>query len=183
VRTYPRQSREEIYRTLCGSADRYREQGTSMRATRTMGVLVRSAKARRTVLIRSEGECENPRCTGRADDQTDSGDPILEIDHIHDLAQGGADGPAQMIALCPNCHAIKTRGSTREQLRNLLLVTAEERHTALPARSRSRVHGDTLPRNTYGRYLPFLASAMSADHVGKSSGSRGPLGFLESRIR
>ena len=42
------------------------------------------------------------------------GRPILEIDHVHDLALGGADDPAQMIALCPNCHAIKTRGTTRE---------------------------------------------------------------------
>ena len=38
------------------------------------------------------------------------GDPVLEVDHIHDLALGGPDDPAQMIALCPNCHAVKTRG-------------------------------------------------------------------------
>jgi 5-methylcytosine-specific restriction protein A len=61
------------------------------------------------------------------------GDPILEIDHIHDLALGGPDNPVQMIALCPNCHAIKTRGRTREQLREVLLVVAKERHNALMA--------------------------------------------------
>jgi hypothetical protein len=38
---------------------------------------------------------------------------MLEVDHIHDLALGGDDSPAQMIALCPNCHQVKTR----EQLR------------------------------------------------------------------
>lgn len=85
----------------------------------------------RAVLIRSGGRCENPGCTGQAEDLTDSGDPILEIDHIRDLAQGGADDPAQMIALCPNCHAIKTRGRTREQLREVLLATARQRHDAL----------------------------------------------------
>jgi HNH endonuclease len=58
-------------------------------------------------------------------------DPILEVDHIHDLAQGDADDPAQMIALCLNCHAIKTRGRTREQLRDLLRITARQRHDAL----------------------------------------------------
>jgi 5-methylcytosine-specific restriction protein A len=33
-----------------------------------------------------------------------------------------------MIALCPNCHAIKTRGSTREELRPVLLEAAREKH-------------------------------------------------------
>ena len=62
---------------------------------------------------------------------TDSGDPILEIDHIHDLALGGPDNPVQMIALCPNCHEIKTRGRTREELRQVLFVVARQRHDAL----------------------------------------------------
>jgi len=68
--------------------------------------------------------------------------------------------------ISPNCDAIKTHGSTPEQRRDLLLTTAEQ-----------------LPRTTYGRYLPFLTSSMSAAHVGASSGSRGPSGLLESRIR
>jgi 5-methylcytosine-specific restriction protein A len=69
--------------------------------------------------------------TGDIQDLTNAGDPILDVDHIHDLAKGGADDPSQMIALCPNCHAVKTRGRTREQLRELLLVTATQRHEAL----------------------------------------------------
>jgi 5-methylcytosine-specific restriction protein A len=36
-----------------------------------------------------------------------------------------------MIALCPNCHAIKTRGRTRENLRQELLTVARQRHNAL----------------------------------------------------
>ena len=127
----PESPLEEAYRRLCGLADRYRERGTGRRSARTVNMLLRSATARRAVLARSRGRCENPGCTGQAEDQTDSGDPILEIDHIHELAQGGADDPAQMIALCPNCHAIKTRGSTREELRGVLLVTARQRHDAM----------------------------------------------------
>jgi 5-methylcytosine-specific restriction enzyme A len=38
-----------------------------------------------------------------------------------------------MIALCPNYHAIKTRGSTREQMRAALIVVSKERHNALMA--------------------------------------------------
>ena len=103
----------------------------STRADRTSADPIRSAAARQAVLLRSEGRCENPDCTGDIHDVTDSGAPILEIDHIHDLALGGPDDPVQMIALCPNCHAIKTHGQTREQLRALLLVTARQRHEIL----------------------------------------------------
>jgi 5-methylcytosine-specific restriction protein A len=60
---------------------------------------------------------------------TDGGDPILEVDHIHDIALGGRDHPQQMIALCPNCHAVKTRGGARGQLRQTLFATATKRHT------------------------------------------------------
>ena len=92
---------------------------------------IRSDDARRAVLLRSEGRCENPACTGDIHDVTDTGAPILEVDHIHDLALGGDDNPARMIALCPNCHATKTRGSTRAQLRTALFATAELRHEQL----------------------------------------------------
>ncbi|MDB4873270.1 MAG: endonuclease, partial [Gemmatimonadales bacterium] len=83
---------------------------------------------RRAVILRSEGRCENPACGLPSPDLTDRGEPILEVDHVNDLAGGGRDHPVQMIALCPNCHAVKTRGRRREQLRATLLTTAHERH-------------------------------------------------------
>lgn len=122
---------EEAYRRLCGIADLSGARNGGRRITRTAPMPVRSAAARRAVLLRSGGACENPGCTGQARDSTDSGDPILEIDHIHDLALGGPDDPVQMVALCPNCHAIKTRGRTREELRQVLLVIAKQRHDAM----------------------------------------------------
>jgi 5-methylcytosine-specific restriction enzyme A len=126
-------SRAAEYRWLCDRVDVFWTGRDRARADRTSADPVRSADARRAVLLRSEGRCENPNCTGDIHDLTDSGDPILEIDHIHDLAQGGPDNPVQMIALCPNCHAIKTRGSTREQMRAALIVVSKERHNALMA--------------------------------------------------
>ncbi|MGW1490461.1 hypothetical protein [Streptomyces sp. NPDC002402] len=33
-----------------------------------------------------------------------------------------------MIAVCPNCHAVKTYGTTREALRDQLLGVAQEAH-------------------------------------------------------
>jgi 5-methylcytosine-specific restriction protein A len=122
---------EEEYRRLCGIGASTGGQGTRFGQPRTTVDILRLGSARRAVLLRSEGHCENPRCTGEAQDITDAGHPILEVDHIQDLAMGGSDHPEQMIALCPNCHAIKTRGRTREQLRQELLPIARQRHTEI----------------------------------------------------
>ena len=126
-------ARAAEYRRLCDRVDVFWAERDTTRASRMSADPVRSAEARQAVLLRSEGRCENPGCTGDIHDLTDGGDPILEIDHIHDLALGGPDDPAQMIALCPNCHAIKTRGRTREELRALLMATARRRHETLVA--------------------------------------------------
>lgn len=73
--------------------------------------LSRIAASRQAVLERSEGACENPDCPDprhvsvRGRNRTF----LLEVDHIDDHALGGEDLPRSMIALCPNCHAIKTR--------------------------------------------------------------------------
>ncbi|GCD99711.1 HNH endonuclease signature motif containing protein [Embleya hyalina] len=88
----------------------------------------RSRSARQAVLERSAGSCENPRCLGHPTELTDAGRPILEVDHIHDLARGGRDIPEVMIALCPNCHALKTRGVNRDNLTKELLHVARQRH-------------------------------------------------------
>jgi len=116
---------------LCEIAARLNASGTRLgRARQTVDVL-RLGSARRAVLARSGGHCENPHCTGEAKDITDAGLAILEVDHVQDLAKGGLDEPGQMIALCPNCHAIKTRGRSREDLRQKLLIVAEQRHSSL----------------------------------------------------
>ena len=39
------------------------------------------------------------------------------------MALGGDNDPVQMIALCPNCHATKTRATKREDLKQILLAT------------------------------------------------------------
>jgi 5-methylcytosine-specific restriction protein A len=116
------------YKRLCASSDISWQNRDTARTKRTTFKLIRSATARRAVLLRSGGRCENPRCTGDIQDHTEKGEPILEVDHVHDLALGGLDHPVQMIALCPNCHAIKTRGRTRGELVPVLLAAARQRH-------------------------------------------------------
>lgn len=127
----PHSPLEAEYERLCRIVERHHEQRSGARALRIASDPVRSAAARHAVLIRSKGRCENPHCPGQPSDLTDKGDPILEVDHVHELADGGPDDPEQMVALCPNCHAVKTRGRTREQLRELLLDIAKQRHSAL----------------------------------------------------
>lgn len=119
------------YRRLYGRADIYCRDREGRRPTGPSDAPVHSADARRAVLLRSGGDCENPQCQGSVRDVTDEGAPILEVDHIQDIALGGDNNPAQMIALCPNCHATKTRGRTRKQLRTVLLKAANDRHRQL----------------------------------------------------
>lgn len=118
------------YERWCRLVERREAEDQGRRVTRTVRNPVRSAFARRAVLSRSKGRCENPNCTGQPADITDARQPILEVDHVLDLALGGRDHPSQMVALCPNCHAVKTRGRTRETLRDILLKVAMERHIA-----------------------------------------------------
>ena len=118
------------YQRLCVRADIFWRDRDSTRVERTSLSPVRSKDARRAVLLRSGGRCENPGCTGDIQDRDDRGGPLLDVDHIQDLAQGGPDNPRQMIALCPNCHRVKTHGRTREAVRETLLVVAHERHEA-----------------------------------------------------
>ncbi|WP_431991934.1 HNH endonuclease, partial [Streptomyces albogriseolus] len=119
------------YERLCRIAEHGAAHNHGRRAPRTTYNPIRSSAARKAALGRSGGRCENPQCTGQPADVTDRGWPILEVDHVVDLALGGFDHPSQMVALCPNCHAVKTRGRTREALRKVLLEVAMERHTAV----------------------------------------------------
>ncbi len=100
-------------------------------ATRSIQEYFRSPAARKAVMQRSEGRCENPECLGHPDERAVNGDPMLEVDHVRDLAQGGKDVPVNMIALCPNCHALKTRGENRNDLRKVLVLAARDKHQSL----------------------------------------------------
>jgi 5-methylcytosine-specific restriction protein A len=88
----------------------------------------RSAAARRAVLVRSGGRCESPRCTGMPAEPSRRGQPILDVDHVEDLAKGGEDHPRNMVALCPNCHACKTRGGNAARWRRELTQVARAAH-------------------------------------------------------
>ena len=70
---------------------------------RTIITRKRSYYIKEYVLKRADGFCEG--CGEVAPFITKSGKPYLEAHHIERLADGGADHPSRVIALCPNCHA------------------------------------------------------------------------------
>lgn len=82
------------------------------------------------MLLRAAGACENPACAGMACDVRPDGTSILDVDHVKDLADGGPDEPWNMVAICPNCHAAKTRGAGRERLRGQLRKIAKAKHAS-----------------------------------------------------
>ncbi|MET8291128.1 HNH endonuclease signature motif containing protein [Streptomyces sp. NPDC005132] len=118
-----------VYRRLVALVERKEEAARGQRVAGSARP-VRIPEARKAVLERCEGLCENPGCTGQPDDVTDSNQALLEVDHVDEIAEGGRDHPRVMVALCPNCHAVKTRGRTRKQLTKILRGVAERAHAA-----------------------------------------------------
>lgn len=116
------------YRQLVASVESREANTAGRRAPRSTTMPIRLQAARAAVLLRCRGHCENPTCAGQPIDVTDSGDAILEVDHVIQLADGGRDHPSQMVALCPNCHAVKGRGRGREALTTALLAVAAQAH-------------------------------------------------------
>ncbi|MFF5444862.1 HNH endonuclease [Streptomyces sp. NPDC012888] len=133
---FARHARAEVaevnaYRRLCEAIEATEPENRDRTVTRPAGLdRYRDPRAVRAVLDRCGGRCENPVCGGMPADVTADGEPILDVDHVDDHAKGGRDHPAAMIALCPNCHAMKTRGSRAELLRELFRQTAATAHAS-----------------------------------------------------
>lgn len=117
---------EERYRKLAAAAMKNAKQRRGRSKRTAVNRYARSRVARQAVIVRSGGKCESPLCRGHSDERTDTGAPILEVDHINDISKRGWDTPDVMIGLCPNCHALKTLGRNRVHLREILLKHAKK---------------------------------------------------------
>ena len=124
----PAATRPRSYRELVKYIGAEPAEGPVANTQQIRTAYARSRQARAAVLVRSAGRCENDGCTGMAPDVTTRGEAIMEVDHIDDLALGGPDHPSRMIALCPNCHAAKTRGRNRGIMRRHLRTLASRLH-------------------------------------------------------
>jgi predicted HNH restriction endonuclease len=54
-----------------------------------------------------------------------NGQPYLEIHHIRPLADGGADHPLNVAAVCPNCHSRVTHSKHADEYNALILRTVK----------------------------------------------------------
>ncbi|MEU2925451.1 HNH endonuclease [Streptomyces sp. NPDC007251] len=122
----------ELYAKWMMQAEEWERTGRDQRRAESTTVhRVRNPLVRKAVLRRSKGRCENPRCRNPEPvGYTDNGDPILEVDHVVEHAKGGRDHGSNTIALCPNCHALKTRGRDRHELAAFLQGVAQRLHRA-----------------------------------------------------
>jgi len=59
------------------------------------------ATTRRRILLEGGYKCANPSCRHVL---------TLELHHIEWVRDGGGNEPANLLALCPNCHALHTKG-------------------------------------------------------------------------
>jgi predicted HNH restriction endonuclease len=80
---------------------------------------VRSLAIKRYVLKRADGICEG--CREPAPFQSVEGGPYLEPHHTTRLADEGPDHPADVIALCPNCHQRAHRADDAVQFNHSLI--------------------------------------------------------------
>ena len=82
----------------------------------------RSDKIREYTIVRADGQCE--ACGNAAPFKKPNGEPFLEVHHVDELGEGGADDPSLVVAVCPNCHReihYRRHGDQlNEALRNLL---------------------------------------------------------------
>ncbi|MFI8521006.1 HNH endonuclease [Streptomyces sp. NPDC085481] len=124
------------YRRLVAIAERRAATTTGKRRAASARP-VRIPASREAVVLRSRGKCENPLCGGQPYDEGLDGQPLLDVDHIDDLALGGADLPENMVALCPNCHRVKTLGRSRDELREVLRRVAAQAHADTWAHGRT----------------------------------------------
>ncbi|WHX20203.1 HNH endonuclease signature motif containing protein [Streptomyces malaysiensis subsp. malaysiensis] len=124
------ESDEDAYKRLAQKAEANAKRRGQLKKLTLADKYVRDPSARAAVIKRCRNKCESPDCAGHPTERTTAGLPILQVDHVKDLAKGGPDVPWNMIALCPNCHALKTYGENREKFRRLLAATARRLHEA-----------------------------------------------------
>lgn len=90
----------------------------------TRNVYLRSWAVAEYVRRRSSGTCEG--CHSAAPFLTKDGRPYLECHHTTRLSDGGPDQPANVVAICPNCHRRAHFGEDGNAYNSALQTVAQE---------------------------------------------------------
>lgn len=91
---------------------------TGSTSTSSGGQYHRSQKIRDYALTRANGHCE--ACGAAAPFSKPTGEPFLEVHHVNELGDGGADRPELVVAVCPNCHREIHYGKDGDRLNETL---------------------------------------------------------------
>jgi hypothetical protein len=102
-------------------------------ARREVWQRTRSAIIAQYALCRSRGNCEG--CKHPAPFIRRNGEPYLEIHHIRALADGGADHPLNVAAVCPNCHSHVTHGKDADGYNAVIAGSVKAAEAKLQAES------------------------------------------------
>ena len=86
----------------------------------------RSAVVREFALRAANGVCQG--CGEDAPFVDTSGEPFLEVHHLHRRGDGGPDDPENVIAVCPNCHRRVHHGRDGDELNRELIERADARN-------------------------------------------------------
>lgn len=73
----------------------------------------RSATVKQYAKARADGICEG--CGSSAPFVDRDGEPYLQVHHLEELSDGGADEPGNVACLCPNCHYKIHHGKNGEE--------------------------------------------------------------------
>jgi 5-methylcytosine-specific restriction endonuclease McrA len=87
-------------------------------STTTTSRYKRSSAVREYALARADGTCE--ACKKDAPFIKENGDPYLEVHHVNELSDGGADDPSIVGAVCPSCHKEIHYGKDGDELNEKL---------------------------------------------------------------
>jgi len=96
------------------------------RKTASVATYSRSPLVAAITLKRADWKCEVAACTSPVLEGND-GKPLVEVHHLHRLADGGADDIANTVCVCPNHHRALHYGKLAAKLRgDLEALRAEE---------------------------------------------------------
>ncbi|VTU25029.1 HNH endonuclease [Variovorax sp. SRS16] len=87
-------------------------------------IFARDPDVKAWVLARAAGKCE--ACSGPAPFVTADDLPFLEVHHVRQLADQGADLVTNAVALCPNCHRRLHYGKDAHEYREKLFQLVPE---------------------------------------------------------
>ena len=94
------------------------------RAETTAWSYTRSPLVVAITVERANWKCEVNECTSPIFIGND-GNPIVEVHHLHRLADGGADDPSNTVCVCPNHHRALHHSKDAPALRNSLVILRE----------------------------------------------------------